>query len=149
MKSESTRRVPSFWSASCLSSVLFVKSHKTSRFVYIPPLCLATKKIDLIYFSCPFCANCFSYIKFSLFSNGFEVPEPCYSRSSSGRGGVSCRVLCFDFRGRGTMSLNVFFFLTDFSYFILIPKFINLKKKKEKKKEKAKQHCFSSVNDIS
>ena len=133
MKSESTRRVPSFWSASCLSSVLFVKSHKTSRFVYIPPLCLATKKIDLIYFSCPFCANCFSYIKFSLFSNGFEVPEPCYSHSSSGRGGVSCRVLCFDFRGRGTTSLNVFFFFNRFFLFYFNSEIYKFKKKKKKR----------------
>ena len=131
MKSESTRRVPSFWSASCLSSVLFMKSHKTSRFVYIPPLCLATKKIDLIYFSCPFCANCFSYIKFSLFSNGFEVPEPCYSRSSSGCGGVSCRVLCFDFRGRGTTSLN--FFFNRFFLFYFNSEIYKFKKKKKKK----------------
>ena len=68
MRSVSTRRVPSFWSASCPSSVLFVKSHKTSRFVYIPHLCLAAEKIDLICFSCSLCANCCSYMKFSLFS---------------------------------------------------------------------------------
>ena len=120
MKSACTRRVQSFWSASCPSCILFLKSHKTSRFVYIPPLCLAAEKIDLIYFSLSFCTNCFSYIKFCLFSDRFEVPKPCCSRSSRGRGGVSCRVLYFDFRERGmrtSFPLNLFLFFYRFFLF--------------------------------
>ena len=61
--------------------------------------------------------------------------------------GFGCHVLSslFWFQGKGNSPLNVFFFFffnfTKFSYFILIPKFIYIKK--------SKRHCFSTLNGSS
>jgi len=80
VKSGSTKRALSFWSASYLSSDLFVKLLKTSRY-------------NNFFYDCFYCMNfciwCLIPMCLLFLADWFEVPEPCCPCTPGGCWGLS------------------------------------------------------------